>query len=438
MERFVVKAGGKYDPPDATGMGHYLEHMLFKGTQTMGTWDYASEKPLLDSINMLYDQLAHIKDKKQREDIQTQINEVSVRAAQYTVPNEFDKLVKSIGATRVNATTDYDQIIYYNIFPNQQWQKWLDLYAARFEKACVPLIPVGAGNGLRRKNRAMDEMGYKLFRDFQKQFFKVQPYGRQDILGETDHLKNPSLTKMYEYYNTYYVPNNMALVLTGDFNSDEILPFIRERFGKWQYKAVPKFPEYKEQPFKGREFFHGRYLPVRAGATAYRTPGTNHPDRYALEIYSNLLSNQNSTGRLDKLTSSGKLMEAALMDLTLNDAGGYVVLFIPKLVGQSLHKAEKLAVGELKRINNGDFTDEELQVVKDNPIMQFQRDVESKYSRGFMLRQSFIADIPWDSMMAYSDRIRSITREQVQEIGKRYFGENRLVMYSRTGFPKKG
>jgi predicted Zn-dependent peptidase len=132
-----VNAGGKNDPANATGIAHYLEHMLFKGTQELGTQNYELEKPHLETIRRLYEALAIETDPSKKQVIQAKINEEEGKAAKFAVPNEFDRLIKSIGSSGVNASTSEDYTNYYNFFPANQLPKWLDIYAHRFQKTSV-------------------------------------------------------------------------------------------------------------------------------------------------------------------------------------------------------------------------------------------------------------------------------------------------------------
>ena len=136
----AVKAGGKYDPADATGMAHYLEHMLFKGTTTLGTIDFEKEKEYLDQIDALYDQLGKTKDEAKRKEIQDKINENSVKATEYALPNEFSNLVNYMGGTRMNAFTTEDMIFFFNHFPPNQMNRFLDIYAHRMDKPVFRLF----------------------------------------------------------------------------------------------------------------------------------------------------------------------------------------------------------------------------------------------------------------------------------------------------------
>ena len=225
---FVVNVGSKNDPQDNTGMAHYLEHMLFKGTQTMGTLDYEKEKVHLDKINDLYNQLGLESDDEKRLEIQKKINEESKLAGEYALPNEFDRIIAEMGGTELNAFTSNDMTVYLNKFPPNQIEKWLDVYVHRFQKPVFRLFQSELETVYEEKNRSMNEPIQYLIERYTAKMFAGHPYGEQTTLGKTVHLKNPSLKAMYDYYHKYYVANNMALVLVGDFKSEDIIELINQ------------------------------------------------------------------------------------------------------------------------------------------------------------------------------------------------------------------
>ena len=186
----VVKGGGKQDPSDATGIAHYLEHMLFKGTDQLGTIDYESEKILLDSIEIFYDKLGITVEEGERSKIQKKINKLNVKASEYAIPNEFTKLMEGFGATGVNAFTSNDVIAYVSQFPSHQISKWLDINSHRFENPVYRLFQSELETVYEEKNRAMDNAFRVLFDKFFENFFKNHPYGQQNIIGTKEHLKN--------------------------------------------------------------------------------------------------------------------------------------------------------------------------------------------------------------------------------------------------------
>lgn len=433
----VVKAGGKYDPKDATGMGHYLEHMLFKGTQTMGTTDYAKEKVHLDRIDSLYEVLGATTEPEARAAVQKAINDQAVRAAEYAIPNEMDRLLSAIGGTGVNAFTQEEMIMYHNSFPPNQVEKWLDIYAHRFEKPVFRLFQSELETVYEEKNRAMDNFTYALIKRFSDGLFKNHPYGQQDIIGETDHLKNPSLIKMYAYFEQYYVANNMALVLSGDFDAETVMPMIEAKFGKLKRGDVPSYPEYPEQPFDGRELIKGRYTPIGAGLVGFRTVPVGHADESALEVVNYMLSNEGQTGLLDQLMLDQRLMIAQMITMNYIDHGATMLIVVPKLIGQSVKKAEAIVMTELKKLRDGDFEDWRLNAAKTNLNKEFQESLEGLSSRAMFLANAFIEDRTWADYLRYPQEVDAVTRERVMAVADKYYNDDYLILHSRMGFPKK-
>ena len=434
----VINAGGKYDPKDATGMAHYLEHMLFKGTEEMGTQDFVTEKPILDSITAFYEELGKTKDERLRKEIQKKINAVSVRAAKLAIPNEFDRLIKLMGGEDLNAFTTEEMTVYHNSFPSHQLDRWLEIYAHRFEKPVFRLFQPELEIVYEEKNRASDNAFGMLFEEMYKNFFRKHPYGTQTVLGSTEHLKNPPLKRMYEYFNTYYVPNNIALILSGKITLDSLTKAkIQARFGRLKPKVVPDFTKFPEDTFKGREFVQVRMTPVKVGAVCFRTAPNGHPDKEALDVLNSLLTNSGQTGLLDTLSLKRHLLQAGTYPIDLNDHGGNVLFFIPKLLGQGLEESEPLMLKAIESIKKGDFTEVQLNSVKNNLQKGFEKQLEGMEERVYLLCDMFSRNESWENKMKYPQKIATITKEDVVRVANQYFGKNYLTMYSRMGFPSK-
>jgi zinc protease len=433
----AVRAGGKNDPADATGLAHYMEHMLFKGTQTLGTIDWEKEKPHIDRIFELYDELAATKDEEGRKRIQLLINEESLKASEFAIPNELSNLINSMGGTSLNAGTGPDYTLYYNKFPSSQIFKWIDLYAHRFINPVFRSFQAELEVVYEEKNMYSDQFQSKLLDEFQAVFFKNHPYGQQPLIGTIEHLKNPSLRRMLEFYNNYYVANNMVLVLTGDFHTSEIFSFIEEKFGAIPSGVVPITPEFAENDFAGREFYEARLTPIKLGVIGFRTVTKDHPDYIALEVAFDILNNSSQTGLLDKLTIDGKLLAAQAINLPYNDHGAAIVLLVPKIVGQKTIAAENMVLSELKRLAQGDFDEWLIEAIKLNKYSEFQRSLENIENRATLLASAFTSGQSVDDLLSYPDKVRSITKEDIVRVASKYFGENYIAFHSKMGNPKK-
>ncbi|WP_407689947.1 M16 family metallopeptidase [Saccharicrinis fermentans] len=280
-------------------------------------------------------------DKEEREAIQLKINELSLKASDYAIPNELTRIINGMGGDELNAFTGYEYICYLNTFPSTEMEKWLEVYSHRFENPVFRLFQSELETIYEEKNRKADNMGSAFLESLMKEMYKGTPYGDRTILGTAEDLKNPSLSKMRTYYETYYVPNNMALILTGDFDAESTKPLIKNKFGTWAAKELPKPQEIKTKPYKGRVQVNKRLLPIKVGILGYHTVPIGHPDELTLSICHRLLSNYSSTGLLDELVNDNKLMSADADCMDFEEVGGDFIVIVPKIMGQSLKKAEK-------------------------------------------------------------------------------------------------
>ncbi len=433
----AVKAGGKNDPKEATGMAHYLEHMLFKGTEEMGTWDYKSEKVHLDKIEALYEDLGKTTDEAQRAEIQKKINEEAILAGKYAIPNEMDRMLSEIGGTNVNAFTTEDFTAYHNEFPSNKLEHWLKVYDHRFEKPVFRLFQSELETVYEEKNRSMDSPFSEVLDQFNKNFWKNHPYGQQPIIGHTEHLKNPSLQKMYEYFNTYYVANNMVLALSGDFDTEEAKRLIALYFSDWRTGDVPVFPNYDEKEFAGKETIEIKATPIKAMLRGYRAPKNNHPDQLPLRIANYMLSNGEGSGLLDMLGTEGKLSYAGMMPLEYNDYSASVVFAVPKIVGQDFPEAEKLLDEQLDLLRKGSFDQHFFEGAKLSIIKDFERQLERNDSRALMLITAFTANVSWEDYLKNYLGLNQVSKEDIVAVANKYYGPNYLALYSRMGSPKK-
>lgn len=432
----IVKAGGKDDPADATGMAHYMEHMLFKGTESLGTTNWEEEKPLIDSIFLLYDALALQTEKSYRDSIQKIINRVSLKAAEYAIPNEFDALLRGIGSTGINAGTGPDNTMYHNMFPPSQIEKWLEIYAHRFHKPVFRSFQSELEVVYEEKNMYNDMFQEPLIEEYNRNFFKNHPYGQQTIIGTIDDLKNPSLSKMKQFFDTWYAPNNMALVLVGDFEVEKVKPLIEKSFGILEAKEVPEHKKYKEEPFKGRELVEVRMSPVKVGLLGFRTIEPTHKDKEVLEVCNYMLSNYGQTGLLDNLVVDNKIMMAQMVDFGYNDHGSSVLIYLPKIVGQKLDAAEELILEKIKKLHSGDFDNSLLEIAKLELYREQMLSLEKNRWRGNMFAYGWARGETVDDILQYPQNIMKVTKEDVIRVAKQYYGDNYLAFHSKMGVHK--
>jgi len=432
----MVNAGAKHESPEATGMAHYLEHLLFKGTETMGSMNYEAEKPHLDSINRLYEQLAATESTEQQAVLQQRINEQAKAASQYGLPNEFDRLLRSIGGTGINAFTSYEMTFYHNSFPAHEIERWLDLYATRFDNPIFRSFQSELEVVYEEKNRAMDDIQRKFTERMDALLYPNLPYGQWTILGKVEHLKKPSLIKMYEFFEKHYVPGNMALILSGNFAPELVKPMISARFGLWEARPVPQLDLPQLQPIQGTLTEKIRITPIKVGTMSWQTVPDKHPDRVAMDLCEYILYNDDETGMLNQLELQGDVMFSFGYGDWNMDAGGFNLIFVPKPFIQPLKGVKRKALAIIKEVQEGKVSEAFFLAAKNALAVDFQRSLENLDSRGRLIGRAFNMGLSWEEYVSYPDRLKEVSLAQVAEVARKYLGENRVEIISRTGFGK--
>lgn len=283
----------------------------------------------------------------------------------------------------------------------------------------------------------MDHLETILIESFFSEFYKNHPYGQQTVLGKPEHIKNPSLTKMQAFYDKYYVAGNMALILSGPFDSEEVLRKIKTYFEQLPTGETPEFIAPKEETFNGEEKVCKRLTPIRAGLIGFRTIPTNHPDKAGMEVLHALLSNENETGLLDQLGEENKLMYSLSYHDVREDAGASIFLYVPKILFQRMKKSEKLVFEQIETIKQGNFSDEFLEAIKLSLLKNELQSIESETNRSLKIMECFIYGETWEDELEYQEKIQSISKEEIVSLANKYYGDNYLLFRSRMGFPKK-
>ena len=430
-----VHAGSKNDPVDATGMAHYFEHIMFKGTDRIGTTNWEAEKVYLDSIDLMYDRLHETVDVAERQAIQQKINSLSQKSADYAIPNEVDVILTQMGGKNLNAGTSYDMTVYFNTFPSNQLSKWMDVYVERFRNPVFRLFQSELETVYEEKNMYGDNPITAFQEYLFHETFGDHPYGRP-VIGYTEHLKNPQTSKMREFYNTYYVANNMTLILVGDFDIETIEPMVAEKFGTWRSGELPEEPTYTLPTFNGPTVQNVRMTPIKMGALVFPGVKNSDPDMLPLNLACSIFAN-GETGLADKLMLEGKIMAAMMLPLSLEDHGANVMIYVPKLLGQSHEKAEALIFECLDRLKKGDFSDDLFEAMRMSMLTERVRETESLDRLASLFLELESTGQTYEEYLAETERLQTITKEEVVAIANKYFGNNYLDVRSKMGFPAK-
>ncbi len=432
----VVKAGSN-DCPD-TGIAHYFEHMMFKGTSRIGTTDYAAEKVYLDSIVVAYDLLARTSGEEERMKIQKDINRLSNEAAAYAIPNEFDRLVSRFGGSGLNAGTSYDYTVYYNSFAPQFLAQWCELYAERLREPVFRLFQSELETVYEEKNMYSDNPVQPALEAVLKAYFGDAPYSCP-IIGTTENLKNPQLSKMAEFFDKYYVPRNMAVILCGDLTAEEARPFLEQTFGKLADKGPAPARTFEVKPLKGKSNIDIKVpIPlIKLGGRAFSAPKESDPDYIPLSVALRLLTDESGSGLLDSLANSHKVMMATAVNTSFDDAGLMLFGYVPNIPFGSEKKAMQMCQEQIDKVKKGEFTDAILEEIKSNIKQDEMRGYEAIRSRGERLTSTFTRGISWEEQLARIESYGNVTREDIVRVMNKYFGDDYLEGHKKTGsYPK--
>lgn len=428
----AVRAGSKFDPDDASGLAHYLEHMLFKGTDKYGTSDYADEKVYLNQIINLFEVYRKTTDKSERKVIYHKIDSTSGIASQYAIANEYDKMLSSIGAKGTNAYTSVEQTVYTNNIPSNQLEKWLAIEAERFRNPVMRLFHTELEAVYEEKNRGLDNDNRKMWLALYKGLFPTNPYGTHTVLGTIEDLKNPSIKKVLEYYHTYYVPNNMAICLSGDFDMDKAIKLIDENFGTYETKQIPEYHPPVEKPIKS-PVTEDVYGPEPAKLViAYRFPGAVSHDADMILMISEILYNR-TTGLIDiDLNQSQKVLEASAFVDDMKDYSAFILYGKPR-DGQTLEQVKDLLLAEVDKLKKGDFPDWLLGAIINNIRLSETKLLESNRRRAHSFVNAFVLGEPWEEYISQTERLSKFTKDEIVSYANEHFGNNYVVTYKRKG-----
>ncbi len=428
----VVRAGHKEDPATNTGLAHYLEHLLFKGSQKLGTLDYDKEREHIEKINELYEQRFHETDPEKRDAIYAQINEQTQAGAAYVVPNEMSSLYKQMGGTGLNAHTWFDETVYKIGLPANRLKQWAVIESDRFADPVFRLFVTELEVVYEEKNRAMDNKDRLVFEAMAQKLFKKHPYGQQTTLGDVEHLKNPSLQAVRDYYETYYVPNNMAIAISGDIDKQATMELIDEHFSSWEAKPLPPRGVFEEEPLTEREHVTVEFDAEPYVLMAYRTPGRNHPDAEALVLADMVLSNS-TAGLIDiNLVQSQKLRTAGCTPYQMNDYGWQMFWATPK-EDQTHEEAEAMLIEQINKLKAGDFDQKMLDGIIASMKISEKRNLESDTGRVTLIRNTFLAGKDWSEVVGRLDRMSKLTKQDVVDAANKYFGDGYVVAYRVPG-----
>jgi predicted Zn-dependent peptidase len=431
----AVRVGSKNDPKETTGLAHYFEHMMFKGTPDFGSLDWAKEEPLIKQIESLFEIYRVQTDPEKRKAIYHTIDSIAYEASKLAIPNEYDKLMTAIGSQGTNAGTSNDYTVYMENIPSNELENWAIIEANRFANPILRLFHTELETVYEEKNMSLTNDGRKAGEMMMKGLFPNHPYGQQTTLGEAEHLKNPSMKNIREFYGKYYVPNNMAVVMSGDFDPEVAIKTIDKYFSKLKPAEVTALKFEQEQPITAPKEFEVVGLEAENVNIAYRFPGANSKEAILVDMIATMLSN-GKAGLIDlninkkQLTLGSRANNQKMTDYSMLNLSGR------SKNGQTLEEVKKLLLDQVELLKNGQFPDWMLEAAINNIKLREMSMYESNGGRARAMYNSYLNRVEWKDAIAYISNLEKIKKADLITFAKENLINNYVVVYKRKGKPE--
>ena len=429
----AVRTGSRNDPAETTGLAHYLEHLMFKGTKQFGTSNATAEAPFLDSIEARYEQYRTVTDPALRKVLYHEIDSISQLAAQYNIPNEYDKLMSGIGGIGTNAYTSTDVTCYTEDIPSNEIDRWARVQADRFRNMVIRGFHTELEAVYEEKNISMANDSWKAYEALYAKIFPNHPYGTQTTIGTQEHLKNPSIVNIKNYYNNYYCPNNVAICMAGDLDPDATLAIIERYFGDWKPNPTLSRPEFGAMPpitapvdttVVGQE--------TEFVTLAWRFDGAATFQNDTIAVIADMLSN-GKAGLFDlNLNQPHKILDSGVYPDDMTDYSLLMAMGYP-VEGQSLEQVRDLMLGEVDKLKRGEFDDDLLVSVVNNKKLRYLQGLDNNRARTSQLVNAFINGREWGMEVSKLDRMSHMTKEQIVDFARRHLNDGYVCVYKRLG-----
>lgn len=423
-----VRAGGKHDPSNATGLAHYLEHLLFKGTSKLGTVDYKAEKIELDKITVLYEVYRQTKDSSERAVIYHQIDSISGVASKFACLNEFDQAHSVLGATGTNAYTTHDNTSYITNIPSNQLKYWLELESERFMNPVLRLFHTELEAVYEEKNRSQDNHFRQQYYVMLRGLFKKHNYGLQTTIGTIDHLKNPSIVEIKKFFNHYYVPNNMAIILSGDFNPDSAITYIKSTFGEFKSSPINEYRFEQEDSIVKHEEFTLKAPDASSLLMAYRLPEAGSKSVYLARM-TDMILNNSKAGLIDLNINQQQKAVGVYSGVNVSTDYSYHILGGSPTTGQTLKELQTLINTQIELVKKGDFPDWLIPAIINDFKVRELKALQSNKNRVGAINDAFVNGLKWEQKSQDIAILASITKEEVIEFANKFYADNFVVVY---------
>ena len=432
---FVTYAdvGGANEEEGKTGAAHFLEHLAFKGTTQIGTKNYQKEKAVIQQLDQVHQQLETAKkqgNEEKAKQLQGKFEKLQKEASQYIEQNEYGKIVKTEGGVGLNAATSADYTVYFYSFPANKLELWMSLESERFLDPVFREFYKEQNVILEERRLRTDNSPVgKMIEEFLGTAFTTHPYERP-VIGYAEDIRNLTRSDIRDFFETYYVPENLTVAVVGDVNPEEVKELAEVYFGRFpRRKTPPKVTEVEPEQTETKEinlmlnsqpwYFEG-----------YHRPAITDEDHVVYEVISRLLS----SGRTSRLYQS--LVQEKQVALSARGISSFPGDKFPNLVlfyaltapNHTLEEVSEALTLEIEKLKNEPVSQEELDRVKTQMQVSLLRSLDSNQGMARRLAEYEGKTGSWENLFKELEAIAMVTPKDIQRVANATFTpDNRTI-----------
>lgn len=431
----VVNVGGANEPMGHTGMAHIFEHMAFKGTQTVGTKNYAKEKKAISKLDNKYQDWLDEKNSTQPDTaridkLMKQFKTLQKKAEKYVVNNEFSQIIDRNGGVGMNASTSQDRTNFFYSLPENRLELWFSLESDRFQNPVFrEFYKEKKVIREERRRRTESQPVGRLLEEFGAVAFTAHPYGRATV-GWNSDITATTIQDTRDFYEKYYVPQNITFGVAGDVDPDHVKELAKEYFGDMETApdSPPVYTKEPEQRGERRFTIKGQSQPFML--MGYHTVAQGDPDSKPLQLLASILSGGRTSILYKRLVEKD---QSALQVSAFNGYPGqkfetlFAMLAVPNK-GVSVDSVEASILDEVEKVKNGSITQEQLDRARTNARASLIRSLDSNsgLANQLALAQELRGD--WQKVFTDLQRLQDVTLDDIQRVAKEYLTKkNRTV-----------
>jgi len=427
---FVTYAdvGSVQETKGITGLAHLFEHMAFKGSDKIGTKDYARERVALEKVDQAYAALKEEKRKGPKADpakvkkLEAAFKQAQEEAGKYVVVNEFGEAVERAGGRQLNATTSADRTMYFFSLPSNHMELWFWLESERFLNPVLREFYKERDVVMEERRLMESQPVGKLLEEFLAAAYKAHPYG-EPVIGHMSDLENLTTADAMAFFRKYYTPSNLVAAVVGDVDPKRVRELAERYFGRIPGGPKPE-PLRTVEPPQEAERRVTMWLPAqRMVLMGYHKPDINHPDDAIYDAIGSLLSEGRSSRLYRGLVRDRKVATqvAGFPGLPGQKYPGLFIFFAMTAPGRTNQEVERAIEEELDRLIKEPVSKEELDGVKRRARASLLRQLDDNLGLAIQLSSMQALTGDWRNLFRQLEKINAVTPDDIQRVAKATF-----------------